>query len=332
MKTRIALITLLSSLVIFYGCKKEKPSSTTIPILTTIDVTSITQNAAVAGGSISSDGGSTIIEKGICWSTDTMPTILSSKSSCGSDTSRYLCDIDNLIVNSTYCVCSYAINDHGIGYGNKVYFTTPGGKKGTVTDVDGNVYPTVTIGNQVWMAENLKTTKYRNGDPIPFISTASGHFYKNWCDLTTGAYCFYYDNTNNLQTYGNLYNWWAVNDPRKIAPTGWHIPSIEDWKLLIRNIGGEKIAGGNLKEIGTEHWIESNIGATDIYDFAARPGGELQSFDCSLVIINYLALFWSSSSFNNNNGYYFMLEHGASDASFGKREKVSGLSIRCIQD
>jgi len=335
MKTRLASILLSNSLIIiftFYGCNKEKVTSTTIPILKTVDVTSITQSTAVSGGIISSDGGASIIEKGICWSTDTMPTIFSSKTSCGLDTGRYLCNIADLLENKTYCVCSYATNDIGTGYGNKIFFTTRGGETGTITDIDGNIYQTITIGNQVWMAENLKTTKYRNGDPITFISTASGNVYNNWCDLTTGAYCIYYDNNDYLETYGNLYNWLAVNDNREIAPTGWHIPSIDDWKLLIRNLGGENIAGGKLKEIGTEHWIESNIGATDTYGFTARPGGELQSYDCSLVIINYLGLWWSSSSFNNNNGYCLMLEHGASNATISHREKVSGLSIRCIKD
>src|SRR5665648_943598 len=108
---------------------------------------------------------------------------------------------------------------------------------GTVTDIDGNVYKTVTIGTQVWMAENLKTTKYRNGDPIPNITDATA-----WTNLTTGAYCNNNNDANYATTYGRLYNWYAVNDIRNIAPAGWHIPTKAEWTTLTTYLGGQGLS------------------------------------------------------------------------------------------
>ena len=127
------------------------------------------------------------------------------------------------------------------------------GNKNFVTDVDGNRYTTVKIGTQVWMVENLKVTRYRNGDPIPNVTDNN-----SWNVLTTDAYCNYNNDTANVSAYGRLYNWYAVNDNRKIAPTGWHVPSDEEWATLGDFLGGNNIAGGKMKEPGTTHWISPN--------------------------------------------------------------------------
>ena len=123
------------------------------------------------------------------------------------------------------------------------------GKYNTVTDIDGNAYHTVAIGKQVWLVENLKVTRYRNGDQIPNVSDN-----KQWCNLTTGAYCNYNNDANNVTTYGRLYNWYAVHDIRNIAPKGWHVATDVEWKILTDYLGGETIAGGKLKETGTTLW------------------------------------------------------------------------------
>src|SRR5665647_3709784 len=119
--------------------------------------------------------------------------------------------------------------------------TDPDQTSGTVTDIDGNVYHTVTIGTQVWMVENLKTTKYRNGDPIPNVTDNIA-----WGALTTGAYCNYNNDTNNSITYGRLYNWYAANN-RNIAPSGWHVPTVAEWTILITYVGGKSVGGDKLK-------------------------------------------------------------------------------------
>jgi len=139
----------------------------------------------------------------------------------------------------------------------------------TVTDVDGNVYHTVEIGTQVWMVENLKTTKYRNGDLIGTTTPAT-------LDISSEAtpkYQWAFEgNESNVNTYGRLYTWWAVTDIRGVCPTGWHVPTEDDWITLTTYLGGEDVAGGKLKEAGTTHWWAPNEGATNSSGFTALPG------------------------------------------------------------
>lgn len=143
------------------------------------------------------------------------------------------------------------------------------GNSGTFTDSrDGNVYKWVRIGTQVWMAENLNTSKFLNGDVIPIVVHN-----RQWSYLTTAACCNYENNDNFGETFGRLYNWFAVSDNRNMAPSGWHIPSHDEWSILINKLGGENIAGGKLKATGTSLWSYSNIGATNQSGFSALPGG-----------------------------------------------------------
>ena len=141
---------------------------------------------------------------------------------------------------------------------------------GTLTDQDGNVYKTIVIGNQTWMAENLRTTKYRDGSPIPNVTEITA-----WGNLTTGAYCNYNNTTSadTIATYGRLYNWYAAIDSRNIAPTGWHVPNDAEWETLIYYLGGYSVVGGKMKETGTTHWISPNTGATNESGFTALPSG-----------------------------------------------------------
>ena len=138
----------------------------------------------------------------------------------------------------------------------------------TMTDIDGNTYTTVKIGDQWWMAENLKVTHYRNGEEIPNITDNT-----EWANLTSGAYCDYDNNPNNVATYGRLYNWYSIEDSRDLAPDGWHVPSRDEWQTMIEYLGGDGIAGGKLKESGTEHWLSPNEGATNESGFSALPSG-----------------------------------------------------------
>ena len=173
---------------------------------------------------------------------------------------------------------------------------TPSGV--TVTDTDGNVYHTVIIGEQVWMSENLKTTKYRNGNPIPKVSDGT-----TWSNHSIGAYCNYNKYEDNSTTYGRLYNWYAVNDSRNIAPTGWHIPSDAEWTTLTTYLGGECVAGGNLKETGITHWQSPNTGATNKTGFTALPGG-YRHCNGDFFCMCRNASFWSSTEHNCNDARY----------------------------
>ena len=194
-----------------------------------------------------------------------------------------------------------------------------------VTDIDGNVYHTVTIGKQVWMVENLKTTKYNNGDPLP-IATDD----KEWETQTTGAYCKY-DNPDYENSYGNLYNWFAVNDSRKIAPKGWHIPTDAEWETLINFLDGEGAAGGKLKESGTKHWKSPNTAATNESGFTALPGGT-RDVDGPFNHLGYMGYYWSATESSNEYAWYRCLD---CDGSFVLRLeyfKKYGFSLRCIKD
>jgi len=196
---------------------------------------------------------------------------------------------------------------------------------GTVTDYDSNVYKTVKIGDQWWMAENLKVTHYRNGDPIPNVTDAT-----EWNALTTGAYCNYDNNSSNAEIYGRLYNWYAVTDSN-IAPEGWHVPSDAEWETLVNYLGGGSVAGGKLKETGTTHWNSPNEGATNESGFAALPGGYRTSDGYFGDLGNY-AHFWSSTENGSNTAwtrelYYYTARVYRYDA--GKR---FGYSVRLVRD
>jgi uncharacterized protein (TIGR02145 family) len=140
---------------------------------------------------------------------------------------------------------------------------------GVLTDKDGNTYRTVTIGTQIWMAENLKTTKYNDGTSIPLVTDST-----EWATINTPAYCWYNnDSVTNKNTYGALYNWFVINTG-KLAPSGWHVPTDEEWTILTDHLGGLNNAGGKMKEAGTAHWNYPNDGADNSSGFTALPGGK----------------------------------------------------------
>lgn len=201
----------------------------------------------------------------------------------------------------------------------------PGKTYGTLTDIDGNVYKTITIGTQTWMAENLGTAHYRNGDPIPTGSYA-------WNVGTEGAYLNYNNTTDKdiIATYGRLYNGYAVFDSRNIAPVGWHIPNYAEWLTLITYLGGLDIAGDKLKETGTAHWQSPNTGADNSSGFTALPGGDHGIFDFELI--GWRGYWWSSTEKGTGDTYFWDLNYDYSGISSIYSSKGFGLSIRCIKD
>jgi uncharacterized protein (TIGR02145 family) len=198
----------------------------------------------------------------------------------------------------------------------------------TVTDMDGNVYPTVKIGDQWWMAENLNAKYYRNGEGIPNVTS-----YSEWSNLSTGAYCNYDSNAVNASTYGCLYNWYAVKDSRNIAPLGWHVPTDEEWTTLATYLGGVSIAGGKLKETGTAHWIEPNTGATNESGFCALPGGYRFNLG-DFFDLGYKAFFWSSTDRGSTLDlvWYRSLFYDSPGAVQNDTNKSYGFSIRLVRD
>jgi uncharacterized protein (TIGR02145 family) len=249
--------------------------------------------------------------------------------------------------------CLDAANVNGIGIVNLSdlsslinYLTTgayipPDCPSNTVTDVDGNVYQTVTIGTQVWMASNLRVTHYRNGDTIP-NETSDGV----WEGLGTGAYCDYGNDSMNVATYGRLYNWFAATDVRNIAPVGWHVPTDSEYKVLEMYLGmSQSVAdqqnwrgtteGGKLKESGFAHWPNPNTGATNSSGFTALPAGFRGydgDFNSSLHVYAY---FWGSTGFDQfdpGSAYGRELGLGYAQINRGGFVKQNGFSIRCVKD
>jgi uncharacterized protein (TIGR02145 family) len=190
---------------------------------------------------------------------------------------------------------------------------------GTMTDQDGNVYKTITIGTQTWMAENLRTTKYRDGTAIHNVTDNTA-----WVALTTGAYCTYNNTTDTvvIATYGRLYNWYAATDAHNIAPTGWHLPTDAEWTTLTTYLGGESVAGGKMKETGTSHWITPNAGATNESGFTTLPSGGRFSIFSNVGFNSY---FWS----NTRSRYLYS---NLANVDCADVNKSNGFTLRLIKD
>lgn len=203
---------------------------------------------------------------------------------------------------------------------------------------NSNPIPTdITIGSQVWASKNLDVDHYRNGDPIPQVTSPS-----QFITLTSGAWCYYNNDPANGAIYGKLYNWYAVNDTRGLAPLGYHIPNDTEWTALFTNLGGLSIAGGAMKEEGTSHWIIPNTGATNSSGFTALPGGILDAVTANYFInLNRAATWWSTNQATqqDNTSNYLLYAHGAGVTSVTTQAylpllpyKTRGLSVRCIKD
>jgi uncharacterized protein (TIGR02145 family) len=196
---------------------------------------------------------------------------------------------------------------------------------GSITDIDGNTYKTVTIGTQTWMAENLKVTKYNDGIAIPNVTDNTA-----WRELTTGALCDYDNTPSNSETYGKLYNWHAVNTG-KLCPTGWHVPSDAEWTELTDYLGGTSDAGGKLKETGTTHWNSPNTGATNETGFTALPGG-YRSYDGTFLNFGIYGYWWSATENLTSNAWGRTMSYRVSSVYRNSNDKELGFSVRCLRD
>ncbi len=196
----------------------------------------------------------------------------------------------------------------------------------TVTDIDGNVYKTVTIGTQVWMQENLKVTRFNDGTPIPLVTDD-----QEWSALSTPAYCWLKNDKQTFGTvYGALYNWHAVNSG-KLCPPGWHVASDAEWTTLTDFLGGNDVAGGKLKETGTAHWKSPNTGATNESGFTALPGGN-RYFDGTWDGYYCFGEWWTSTenpSYGAKRRTVSYEDDNMYTANFGK---TAGFAVRCIKD
>jgi uncharacterized protein (TIGR02145 family) len=196
----------------------------------------------------------------------------------------------------------------------------------TITDIDGNVYHTLTIGTQVWLVENLKVTHYQNGESIPNVMDPI-----TWSSLTAGAYCNYNNIDTIADTYGHLYNWQAVNDIRKIAPAGWHVPTNAEWIILENYFGGSSVAGGKIKEADTIHWNSPNVGATNESGFTGLPGGNCGN-NGIFSEFGRFGFWWSATENDQYNAWYRSLCFNFTDVYIDNSGINYGYSIRCLKD
>ena len=290
-----------------------------VPVVITDSAFALTDSTAQCIATIEENCGYTVTARGVCWSTNPEPTIADNKTVEGSGTGSFTGSLTGLNPETTYYVRAYATNFAGTGYSGTKVITTV-----IVTDIDGNLYQTIKIGDQWWMAENLEVTHYRNGDPIPHVAD-----FGIWYTLSTGAFCNYDNDEDNVPVYGRLYNWHAVDDERNIAPEGWHVPSDGEWQTLIDYLGGDAIAGGKMKEEGTAHWYAPNTGATNESGFTALPGG---CRAVSFLDMSYYCYFWSSTEHDINQAWIQQLVSSSSVIYNSYYDKYFGLSVRCVRD
>jgi uncharacterized protein (TIGR02145 family) len=327
--SNIYIITIISLfLMLNNSCKKVDEKS--ISVLTTSEISNITQTSAISGGNITSDGGASITTRGVCWDTLKNPTIANDKTTNGSGIGNFTSSITGLSINTTYFVRAYATNIGGTNYGNELsivlWQNIPGP---TISDVNGNIYKSVKIGNQIWMTENLNTTRYNNSTLIPNVTNNS-----EWAALVTPSYRWYKDDSLQYKIpYGALYNWFTVNTG-KLCPKGWHVPSDNEWSDLTNYLGSDSFAGGKLKDTGTVYWIKPNTGATNESGFTAVAGGMCTEVGQFAYNRSY-GFWWSSTEFGSGpfsawiRDMKYTISSVERNHNYGKKP---GFSVRCVKD
>ncbi len=303
-----------------YGNDLTFTTLASVPLLTTNSISELTMTTVTSGGNITSDGGLTISARGICWGTTPNPDVNGAHTSDGTGTGIFTSDLTGLTQDTKYYIRAYATNSLGTGYGDEKSFTTmnnrgilfnPDLTYGSITDIDGNVYKTIQIGTQTWMAENLKTTNLNDGTALSYNLSHEA------------SYCWYNnDEITYRNTYGALYTGYARSNSR-LCPTGWHVPSDAEWTTLTNWLGLLSI--GDMKETGTTHWNIPNGDATNLSGFTALPGGS-RSSNGEFGGIGTRGSWWSTSGYNRSLSYL--------DGGIGLFLDFTNSyhSVRCLKD
>jgi uncharacterized protein (TIGR02145 family) len=297
----------------------ETPTPIVIPTISTNSIASVTSTTAVSGGNITSDGGGNITARGVCWNTSGNPTITDNKTSNGTGIGNFSSDLTGLSDGTIYYVSAYASNGAGTAYGEPISFITP------VTDIEGNIYKTVKIGTQIWMAENLKATKLNTGASITNVQDMT-----DWANADSPAYCWYENQSYYKEIYGAIYNWYPVNTG-KICPVGWHIPYIEEWDILNKYVSS---SAKKLRESGYIHWYCQEEGTNET-GFTALPGGLRYSSEYYLNTTGFSLItkeiwFWSASIPQGDPQSFFIYCSGTQSAHNDSYK--DGRYIRCVKN
>jgi uncharacterized protein (TIGR02145 family) len=310
-----------------YGEAKNYTTLGAVPAVRNLNYTDLTANSIILNGLVSANDLSTTVtfEYG---TTDSYGNISEyANNPVTEDVDTVSANIVGLQPQTLYHFRIKAENDLGAVYSEDLTFTTViTGITGTVPDSEGNTYKTIGIGYQEWMTENLKSAKFNDGDSIPLIVKDS-----LWRELSTPGLCWYNNDEGNKNTYGALYNWYAVSGNKKLCPSGWHVPTNEDITTLVEYLGGASKSGGLLKETGNNHWNSPNAGATDEYSFTALGGGKRLadgSFDFMKVEGNW----WSSTEYSAQNASYLYILFSYSNSFQAYFNKKTGMSVRCVKD
>jgi uncharacterized protein (TIGR02145 family) len=350
---KIVFFILLSLSVFMSSCKKEEEKP--LVTVTTVPVYNITRTSAYLKGSLINEGTDTIISYGFCWSTNPQPTFADNRivpnfMKIGNiDNGTYLDKIRGISPNTTYYVRAYAVTVESKFYGEQEAFTTkpaianitfnPDLTYQSISDIDGNTYRTIKIGNQEWMAENLKTTRLNDGEAIPLVTEDD-----KWNYQETPGYCWYFNSEADFKNiYGGYYNWYAVSTG-KLCPTGWHVPTDDDWNKFKSFLGmtpeqieveyiPETTAGNKIKETGTINWVEENNAATNESGFTALPGG-WRPYLGSFADEGEGGGWWSASVLAQHNvvlSHWVAFFTPAIYRSF-LPSKNFGLNVRCVKD
>ena len=306
------------------------------PTLTTSAVVNFTSNTAVSGGNITSDGGDAITAKGVCWSINQNPTIADNLTVDGTGTGDFTSNLSGLTPGTTYYVRAYATNSAGTAYGAQESFATdqevspvvfnPSLTYGSISDIDGNNYKTIQIGNQVWMAENLKTTRYNDGEAIPLVTENS-----NWSNLTAHGYSWYSNSSVTYKdVYGALYNWYAAASG-KLCPAGWHVFSESELNVLKTFLGGGTDTGSKMKETETTHWASPNALTTNASGWTGLPGGR-RNEEGIFTSIGFVGYWWSATEYSSTAAVDAMLYWDFTFLDSNNYKKTNGMSVRCVKD
>lgn len=289
------------------------------PEIDTVSITGVGETTATFNGNFISNGGDTSAVRGFVYGTSANPT---TANSVITDTVRaqgtYSLNVTGLFFGVTYYVRAYSIIFGNTIYGDELSFV--------VSSCSTCSAPDITIGTQIWTGCNLDVTAYSNGDEIPQVTDPTA-----WVGLTTGAWCYYNNDIENCEVYGKLYNWYAVNDPRGLGPTGYHVPSDEEWTDLTTVLGGLTVAGGKMKSTGTSLWNTPNTDATNSSGFTGLPGGYRYNDGTFIDIGNY-GIWWSSSEVNTSFSFNRFIGFNSGNASRNSDYKINGFSVRLIKD
>jgi len=298
-------------------------------VITTTEATNITSTTATAGGNITDAGGGTISARGICWGTAPNPTIAGNKTSNGTSTGTFTGNLTPLTDGTTYYYRAYATNSFGTTYGQEFSFITP------VTDIEGNMYKTVVIGTKVWMAENLKVTKFNDNSAITLASESV-----DWIVLTGAGYCWYNNDPDfNKPIYGALYNWFAASSAN-ICPTGWHVATDEEYNALEVGLGLAQADVNIWGWRGTDHgskmksatgWNAGENG-TNTSGFTALPGGYRFFSDGLFNGQNSIGYWWTATEHDTERGWYRRLDGNSAAVYKASTDKRAGKAIRCVKN